>query len=89
MRTLSNAPESYVVRSAFCIVELPNVDKCVSKALEDLQARLAAQSKPNALEQCILTVAADFPGDVGAVAPLFLHLVHLRFSRICRNFNQF
>jgi mannose-6-phosphate isomerase len=48
-----------------------------SKALEDLQARLAAQSKPNALEQCILTVLADFPGDVGAVAPLFLHLVHL------------
>jgi mannose-6-phosphate isomerase len=28
-------------------------------------------------EEMVLTIAADFPGDVGAVAPFFLHLVHL------------
>jgi mannose-6-phosphate isomerase len=61
------------------------------RALEDLRTRLsekitdttsettsATTSTPDALEQCILTVSADFPGDVGAVAPLFLHLVELR-----------
>jgi mannose-6-phosphate isomerase len=46
-------------------------------ALDALRARLSALSHPDDLEQCILTVSADFPGDVGAVAPLFLHLVHL------------
>merc|ERR1719421_2777775 len=48
-----------------------------SQALADLRTRLAAKSNPDALEECILTVAADFPGDVGAVAPLFLHFVQL------------
>jgi mannose-6-phosphate isomerase len=48
-----------------------------SKALDDLRARLAATEIPDALEECILTVSGDFPGDVGAVAPFFLHLVQL------------
>jgi mannose-6-phosphate isomerase len=48
-----------------------------SKALEDLRTRLSGKRNPDALEECILTVSADFPGDVGAVAPLFLHLVQL------------
>merc|ERR1719460_1342140 len=48
-----------------------------SKALDELLTRLSAQPNLDAVEQCMLSVAADFPGDVGAVAPLFLHLVEL------------
>merc|ERR1719379_1713536 len=47
------------------------------EALDSLRARLSGTANPNALEECILTVSADFPDDVGAVAPLFLHLVQL------------
>jgi mannose-6-phosphate isomerase len=60
----------------FAVLTCPEERSC--KALDALRARLGAQSTPDALEQCILTVAADFPGDVGAVAPLFLHLVDLK-----------
>merc|ERR1712224_942180 len=48
-----------------------------SQALDELRARLSAMSNPDDLEQCILTVGGDFPGDVGAVAPFFLNHVQL------------
>merc|ERR1719313_2764390 len=48
-----------------------------SQALDDLRTRLSTTPNPDALEECILTVSDDFPGDVGAVAPFFLNHVQL------------